>query len=386
MLSSWYRLFGSARLRSPDAQRWLAAWWPDTACGGKRGSGIMDALGCLAEAALGDEEGYLLSLDYSLAFDRLDPQLVRLLLLQAGIPAGTCSVMSAVWENQLRFLQYDNQCLPYGIRVSTSMPQGDAWSLVAMVLCLAGPSRQIQEQFPTCVQRIFVDDRTCVARTAREAMLIQEAGADWSTKLGMLENQDKIRHFHARAQGRSNLALAGAPQERICQDPCVLGVHLRGRQSRRNTPKEEARLASSCKLIRRCAMLPVSWQWRKRVVSTKGLAKAVWGWVLRLPPKADRKGSTPPSGSHFVRVRTPPMCPFVLCCAVMPWILILGFWPQTSPRHKSKLGSAMGPPVFGRDVVGPRFSRQAWVVWVGLCVGLGPGFTNVWVTLSLWEL
>ena len=35
VLSSWYRLFGSARLKTKDAQRWLAQWWPEAACGGK---------------------------------------------------------------------------------------------------------------------------------------------------------------------------------------------------------------------------------------------------------------------------------------------------------------------------------------------------------------
>ena len=130
----------------------------------------MDALGCLAEAAVGDE-GYLLSLDYSLAFDRLDPHLARHLLLQAGLPVGTCSVMCAVWDNQTRFLQYDNQCLPHGIMVSTSLPQGDAGSLVAMVLCLVGPSLQIQAKFPTSLLRTFVDDRTVVTRTARESFM-----------------------------------------------------------------------------------------------------------------------------------------------------------------------------------------------------------------------
>ena len=54
-------------------------------------------------------------------------------------------------------------------------------------------------------------------------------------------------------------------------------------------PKKELRLSSSCKLIRRCPMLPVSWQWNKRVISTQCLAKAVWGWACRLAPKADRE-------------------------------------------------------------------------------------------------
>ena len=105
----------------------------------------------------------------------------------------------------------------------------------------------------------------------------------------MLENATKTTYFHASALGRRQLLQAGARGDRIMQDPCVLGVHFRGRQLRLNTPKEEARLTAAVKLLRRCALLPVSWACRKRVVSTQCLGKDTWGWVFRLPPKQDRE-------------------------------------------------------------------------------------------------
>ena len=95
----------------------------------------MDDLADLAEAAL-TQEGFMVGFDYSLAFDRLDPAFAHELLVQAGLPLGLCQLLAAVWQHQTRFLQYDGECHPHGVSVSTSLPQGDAWSLVCMVLWL----------------------------------------------------------------------------------------------------------------------------------------------------------------------------------------------------------------------------------------------------------
>ena len=202
VLSAWYRLLGSARLKSPDGQRWLESWWPAEACGGKRGSGIKDALADLEEAAL-TQEGFMVSLDFSLAFDRLDPALAHELLVQVGLPLGLCRLL-AVWQHQTRFLQYDGECHLHGVSVSTSLPQGDAWSLVCMVLCLVGPAKDILSHFPQCTLRSFIDDRTFVANDAHEALRIEQAWAAWSQKIGMLENATKTTYFHASALGRSS--------------------------------------------------------------------------------------------------------------------------------------------------------------------------------------
>ena len=77
--------------------------------------------------------------------------------------------------------------------------------------------------------------------------------------------------------GKRMLDEAGVPADKIHQDPCVLGVHFRGRQDHLNTSKEAARLQTATKLIGRFEMLPVSCQWRKRVIATQGLGKAAIG-------------------------------------------------------------------------------------------------------------
>ena len=157
----------------------------------------------------------MVSLDYSLAVDRLDPALGHELLVQAGLPLGLCQLLAAVLQHQTRFLQYDGECHPHGVSVSTSLPQGDAWSLVCMVLCLVGPTKDILSHFPQCTLRSFIYDRTFVANDAQEALRIEHAWAAWSQKIGMLENATKTTYFHASALGRRQLLQAGARGDRI---------------------------------------------------------------------------------------------------------------------------------------------------------------------------
>lgn len=71
MLSSWWRLWGAARLQSLGP--WIDSWWPDTAYGGRAGSEVFD---CLAQFDETCAQGkYLISLDFRLAFDHLHPEL-----------------------------------------------------------------------------------------------------------------------------------------------------------------------------------------------------------------------------------------------------------------------------------------------------------------------
>ena len=135
VLSTWYRLLGSCWLRSPEVRQWLQGWWPSQAVGGKKGSGVHEALISLADRAIRDEH-FMISLDFSLAFG--------LLLQQAGLPRGFASLLQSVWCDQYRILQYDGQAYHQSVQVTTSLPQGDGWSLIAMVLCLAGPTKALR--------------------------------------------------------------------------------------------------------------------------------------------------------------------------------------------------------------------------------------------------
>ena len=71
LFSTWYRLWSSARLKPVDAQQWINCWWHPSAVGGRRGQEMYHALIPLISAAT--EGKYIVSLDYSLAFDHCHP-------------------------------------------------------------------------------------------------------------------------------------------------------------------------------------------------------------------------------------------------------------------------------------------------------------------------
>ena len=83
LLSSWYRLWGSARLQSQCVQAWLPLWWPSEAVGGKKGCDVMVALEPIASNV---DHSYIGSPDFSLAFKSIDPPLAVQLLVHAGLP------------------------------------------------------------------------------------------------------------------------------------------------------------------------------------------------------------------------------------------------------------------------------------------------------------
>jgi len=94
LFSAWYRLWSSTRLKSNDAQLWINRWWHPTAVGGRRGQEMYHALIPLISAAT--EGKYIVSLDYSLAFDYCDPQLAMHIFRKTGMPRNLCNVISTV--------------------------------------------------------------------------------------------------------------------------------------------------------------------------------------------------------------------------------------------------------------------------------------------------
>ena len=85
LFSSWYRLWASARLRTTDAQAWQDTWWPAEALGDKKGKELFEALAPLFQEAT--KHRYLISLDFSLAFDYCDPLVASFVLEKFGLPA-----------------------------------------------------------------------------------------------------------------------------------------------------------------------------------------------------------------------------------------------------------------------------------------------------------
>ena len=62
------------------------------------------------------------------------------------------------WTHQNRIMTFDGFCLPEFEHVHCSLPQGDPFSLIAMVAVMMPAIYQIDREFPSVTQRSFVDD------------------------------------------------------------------------------------------------------------------------------------------------------------------------------------------------------------------------------------
>lgn len=70
------------------------------------------------------EQGFLLALDYTKAFDCLDPKVTKELLLAFGWDASLVEFIHTVWNNQRRFVCWKNHVHHTPLR-GPAQPQGD---------------------------------------------------------------------------------------------------------------------------------------------------------------------------------------------------------------------------------------------------------------------
>ena len=284
LFSVWYRLWAASRLQCSDCQAWLSSWWPPFATGGKKGHEIYHALIPLINAAAKNQ--YIISLDFSLAFDNCHPQLALHVLSKLDLPPFMCSMLMDQWTNQRRFISFQNFVLPTAESVGTSLPQGDPWSLLAMVAVLCPAMWEIDRTHPQVTQRNFVDDRSWGAPTVAEALNVFSIWERWSAVLGLQENKEKTQFYHAQAAGRRALCRHGIPAANVTDKICVLGHIFRPLQQKSLNAKEKERISSTLALIRRAACLPLPMCQKRLVISVGPMSKVQFGWLMHVPPIA----------------------------------------------------------------------------------------------------
>ena len=284
MFSAWYRLCVSARLKSDSCQKWISTWWPAQAAGGKQGRELYDALFPLIEAVTQGQ--FVVSLDFSLAFDYGHPDIAIPFLHNLGLPISICSMLHKQWTNQRRYLSFENFVLPDAELVSSSLPQGDPWSLLAMIALLTPATWEIARRHPSATLKTFVDDRTWATRSVTEALQIETIWASWSRDLQLKENTAKSQYFHPQQKGRNEFIDRGVPVNQVSHDIVVLGHTFRGFLQRKISHKEDERINQAFVLIRRATWLPVSFAMRKQIIAAAPLSKAEFGWMLKVPTLA----------------------------------------------------------------------------------------------------
>jgi hypothetical protein len=82
------------------------------------------------------------------------------------MPQNILTLVLDVWENQKRWIQYLGQISPEPELVRNSLPQGDSWSMLAMLAVLYPCVLAIQHEFPDVDHVLYADDRSFAAPSA----------------------------------------------------------------------------------------------------------------------------------------------------------------------------------------------------------------------------
>ena len=135
--SVWYRVWASARLRTPQAQLWQANV-PDYFVGGRKGCDVLSSVLSIVEAA--EQGAFVGSLDFTKAFDMVRPEYAEEMLRYHGCPGTVVSLLGSLWGAQQRYLTFDGVVHPVPVWAGSSLPQGDPWSVrpprLALFLCM----------------------------------------------------------------------------------------------------------------------------------------------------------------------------------------------------------------------------------------------------------
>ena len=115
--------------------------------------------------------GILSTLDFSQCYDRMSPAISRGFLTQVGWDSKFCSMFTAAWQQQTRFVQWQGATLPEPLCGRNATLQG--CPMAPLVLCtwtLAG-TQDVDESLRSLTPRLFhialqacyMDDRSVVS-------------------------------------------------------------------------------------------------------------------------------------------------------------------------------------------------------------------------------
>ena len=287
VMSMIWRICSRARFKQDEVQRWIKTSTPDFMFGGIPQKGVEDAIGHILQC---DMKGWPVgTLDLTKAFDYSDPALISKLFRHQGMPPGPAGLISALWCQQIRYLQINDEFLPHSHHVRTSLPQGDCFSMLGMCALLIPIANHVQAEHPSVAQALYADDRSFSCPSAAELWQVRNKWHEWSHRIGLKENPAKEQFFHRTSNGCSSLVKAGCSQETVSSHITLLGFQFMGVKQRKASNKESTRLADAKEVLRKCACLPGTRARKAAVARVCAPAKASWGWLFRRPSQKENK-------------------------------------------------------------------------------------------------
>ncbi|CAL1145518.1 unnamed protein product, partial [Cladocopium goreaui] len=277
--SIFLRLVSSSYVRTPQVQEWIASRVPEQCHGGLKSRGVATAWRQLNEAF--ENQEVLASLDFSKCFDFVHPGLAIENMQLQGLPDEWANILMFVWGHQVRWLCLGKAVHPTPEHVQTSMPQGDAFAPLALIMLLIRPLHDVSS-IPDLRQVAYVDDRALSAPNVPRLIAGIHRWRSWSATLGLHENVQKMRLVACTAQQKQEINDAGFG-EYLRPATRVLGIDFK-ESDLIVSPVLENRLQEAVFAAHRLQKLPVDRDIRMSLYRSRIISLATWGaWFERLP-------------------------------------------------------------------------------------------------------
>ncbi|CAK9110785.1 unnamed protein product [Durusdinium trenchii] len=204
-----------------------------------------------------------------------------------------------------------SETLPVGIPVSSSLPQGDCFSMLAMTCLLLPAVNDIRTREVNVEQVVYADDRSFACATPQQLKRMTEHWTRWAGILGLRENGSKAQYYHARSGGRRDLERIGLPSECISDRIRILGFTFAGLRPRKAGPHEQSRLEEAKAKVHeisawtlcmcRCALIVAKSSAEERGTRTDriSIARRAWLVVCTVNQFAVRNSETVRPGRAF---------------------------------------------------------------------------------------
>lgn len=288
IMSTWWRLWASTLCTNSDVRNWLQQTLLPSV-GGITKQDIYQNLIEIHDAF--HQQGYVLTLDYSKAFDCIDSSLSCQLLKKHGWPPPLVDLLGLVWGKQYRFVQWNHHTHHIPLAAANIQPQGDPLGPIIMTLWVQSGIHSVAKQCEipdgSFTTKTYLDDRTVTTTSTNNLQKLHSCWTSWSKSVGLLENLDKGK-ISAVGQSRLTLTSQSFPPSMVSPAVRILGSVSRA-GPRTQTSEENQRLndAKACARLLGCCAFPMPLH--LRYLRQFALPKAVFGWVARGPTWTDCK-------------------------------------------------------------------------------------------------
>ncbi|CAK9048034.1 unnamed protein product [Durusdinium trenchii] len=280
VLSVFWRAFAAALLQTEDVQDWVSQSLDERVACRKAGL-TTEALIARLQALYADQDGYIVSLDWSAAYDRLSPVICCQALTDCGWDPRFATLLQAVWANQVRWVQWGAHTSPTPLPSGRAVPQGCPIAPTILGFVATAGLRKVESNLGHDAERsctsIYMDDRTWWAKDWHEVGPRVQEWARWSDSIGLKENNRKTQVCARRSFDNDP-----CPPEWKVSEVKALGVSTTSKV-RKYTIGEQERLDKAEKAA--SLLVGASLPWTRAVEAFRCFVLSIgaYGWVCRSP-------------------------------------------------------------------------------------------------------